>query len=87
MILAGLFFALQLFSKKPTAPLYGMGFSTFLLIIGQTTTSTDDAGGKVWLRVLQLTIAVGYVVIAFAVQNAFRKKKMEKLNKKIAKTD
>ncbi len=78
MMLAGLFFAQQLFSKKPTAALYGMAYSTFLLIIGQTTTSTADAGGKVWLRVFQMMIAVCYVVIAFAVQSAYREKKMKK---------
>ncbi len=75
---AGLFFALQLFSKKPTAALYGMGYSTFLLIIGQTTTSTDDAGGKVWVRIVQMLVAVSYVVIAFAIQNAYREKRIRK---------
>ncbi len=59
-----LFVAGKLFSGGKMAPLYGMGFSTFLLIIGQSLTSTADAGSKVWLRVLQIMVAVSYVVLA-----------------------
>jgi hypothetical protein len=34
------------------------------LIIGSTTTSTSEAGGKVVTRVLQIIAAVLYIVIA-----------------------
>ncbi|WP_289053105.1 DUF2955 domain-containing protein [Carboxylicivirga marina] len=68
----GLLMAKQVFSGNKTAPLYGMAYSTFLLIIGQATTSTSDAGEKVWIRVLQIMIAVLYVVIALNVYDAFK---------------
>lgn len=66
VLLGGLIFGQQVFGKGSLAPVYGMAFSTFLLIIGSVTGSSgEDAGGKVWWRVLQITIAVIYVVSAF----------------------
>jgi hypothetical protein len=76
-----LFFSSQLFSKNPKAPLFGMGFSTFLLIMGQSISGTDDAGGKVWLRVIMIMIAVVYVVTALRVLEAYKEKKRFKLQK------
>ena len=77
-----LYFASELFSTNPKAPLFGMGFSTFLLIIGQSTSGTDDAGGKVWLRVLMIMIAVIYVVTAFQIMEAYKEKKKRLAQKK-----
>lgn len=74
-----LYFASILFSKSPKAPLFGMGFSTFLLITGQSVSSTSNAGGEVWLRVLMIMIAVLYVVVAFRILEAYREKKQNKL--------
>ena len=74
-----LYFATRLFSSIPKAPLFGMGFSTFLLIMGQSTTGTDDAGGKVWMRVIMIMIAVIYVVTAFAIMEAYKTRKKSKL--------
>ncbi len=82
VLLAGLFFAARLFSGKKTAPLYGMSFSTLLLIIGQATTTTSDAGDKVWVRVIQIMIAVIYVVLAFAILNFFKERRLNKKTKK-----
>ena len=66
VLLGGLVFGQYVFGKGPGAPVYGMAFSTFLLIIGSVTGSSgEDAGGKVWWRVLQIMIAVIYVVSAF----------------------
>jgi len=85
MVLAvSLFFASKLFSKSPKAPLFGMGFSTFLLITGQSITSTDDAGGKVWMRVLMIMIAVIYVVTAFRILEAYKEKKKRKLQRSLS---
>ena len=68
MVLAtAIFFSSRLFSSSPKAPLFGMGFSTFLLIMGQSISGTDDAGGKVWMRVIMIMIAVIYVVTAFGI--------------------
>jgi len=80
IILAGLYFAVKLYSGKKAAPLYGMAFSTLLLIIGQATTGTSDAGDKVWIRVLQIMVAVIYVVLAFATLHFFQERR---LNRKI----
>lgn len=65
MLLFGLFFADRLFSDKKAAPLYGMAFSTLIVIIGSATTSDADAGDKVWIRVIQIATAVIYTVMAY----------------------
>ena len=54
----GLFFATKLFEGKQGSPLFGMAFSTTILILGQSTSGTADAGDKVWMRVIQIMIAV-----------------------------
>lgn len=74
----GLFFSTRLFSGKKTAPLYGMAYSTMLLIIGQATTGTSDAGDKVWIRVVQIMIAVLYVVLAFTILNYFKERRLNR---------
>ncbi len=65
----GLLFGSRLFSDSKYAAIYGSGFSTFLLILGSVTSSDDQAGGKVWTRVIQISMAVSYVVLAFAILN------------------
>jgi hypothetical protein len=79
-LLAGLFLGQRFFSRSPAAPLFGTAFTTFLLILGSVTTAEDaEAGAKVWSRILQIGMAVVYVVLAFAVVNTFfvRKIKMQ----------
>lgn len=74
-LLVGFLFGSKLFSKAKLAPVFGTGFSTFLLILGSVTSSTDDAGSAVWSRLVQISIAVIYVVIAFRILNYFEQKK------------
>ena len=65
-----------MFSDKPTAKLYGMAFSTLLLVIGSTTASySGEAGAEVFSRVLNIMIAVVYVVMAFGVADRFVRRK------------
>jgi hypothetical protein len=71
VLLAGLLFGMVLFSKKPIAQLFGMAFSTFLLILGNVTSFRGEAGEAVWTRIYQLGIAVVYVVTAFALAGYF----------------
>ena len=71
---AGLLFGGRLFSGKPTAPLYGMGFSTLLLVIGSTTASTGEADVKVYTRVIQVMVAVFYVVAAFGLLGSLHRR-------------
>lgn len=73
-LLLGLFFGTHLFSGKATAPLFGMAFSTVLLVIGsETSRFAGDAGSKVYTRIVQLTVAVVYVVVAFGLLEYFKK--------------
>jgi hypothetical protein len=73
VLLAGLIFGRQVFSGKPMAALWGMGFSTFLLVICSTTAmGTTDADAKVWTRVLQIMTAVIYIVGAFGLISLFK---------------
>jgi hypothetical protein len=65
ILLAGLLFGRHVFSAKKTGALYGMAFSTVLLIIGSVTGSTSDASDKVYSRIVAIMIAVIYVVVAF----------------------
>ena len=86
MVLAtAIFFSSRLFSSNPKAPLFGMGFSTFLLIMGQSISGTDDAGGKVWMRVIMIMIAVLYVVTAFRIMEAYKNKRKHKLQNRLTK--
>jgi hypothetical protein len=74
VLLTGLIFGKQVFSGKPMAALWGMGYSTFLLVICSTTASgTTDADAKVWTRVVQIMIAVTYIVVAFGIISRFKK--------------
>lgn len=86
VLATGLFFATRLFSENPMAPLFGMGFSTFLLVIGQTTSGTDDAGGKVWSRVLMIMVAVVYVVLALKIIESYKLRKNQRSAKVLPKT-
>jgi hypothetical protein len=74
-LFCGLVFGRQLFSGKKTGPLFGMAFSTILLIVASTTTSTDEAGSEVIARVVQMTVAVVYVVVAFGVLERLTQRK------------
>ena len=54
------------------APLFGMAFSTFLLIIGSSTSGDDTANAKVWIRVAQIMMAVVYVAVTFGFIDKWR---------------
>ena len=55
------------------------GFSTFLLVLGSVMSSDMDASDKVWLRLIQISMAVIYVVIAFRILDYFEKQKKQKM--------
>jgi hypothetical protein len=66
VLFGGLVFGKYVFNESPLASVYGMAFSTFLLIICSVTGSDGDgAVSKVWSRVIQIMIAVIYFVFAF----------------------
>ena len=74
----GLFFGSRLFSDHKLAGIFGTGFSTFLLILGSVTASDAEAGDKVWSRVIQIGLAVIYVVVAFGILNKIQQIKKHK---------
>ena len=76
-LLVGFVFAQRLFSESKYAGIFGSAFSTFLLILGSVTASDDEAGSKVWDRVIQIAIAVVYVVAAFGLLDRISKAKTE----------
>lgn len=68
----GLVLGRKLFSGIPAAPLFGMAFSTFLLVIGASTGGDSTANTKVWIRVIQIMMAVIYVALSFAYIDKWR---------------
>lgn len=73
----GVLIATRLYGGSKIAPLCGMAFSTYLLIIGSTTGMGEaEAGAKVWSRVLQIMMAVVYVALAFRYVDRFREFKL-----------
>ena len=71
-LLVGFTFAERLFSSSKFAGIFGSAFSTFLLILGTVTASDADAGSKVWDRVIQIALAVIYVVVAFGLADKLK---------------
>jgi len=81
--LIGLLFGFKVMSGKPMGAIFGMAFSTFLVISGSVFASTDDAAGLVWSRVFYIFIAAVYVVFAFGFIEQWKlylKQKREKKN-------
>ncbi len=74
----GLLFGERIFSTQKLGPIFKSGFSTFLLILGSVMSSDVDASNKVWPRVIQISMAVIYVVIAFRVLDHLEKQKKHK---------
>ena len=75
---AGLIIATRVFSDNKFGPVFKSGFSTFLLILGDVTSSDAEAGTEVWIRVFQISTAVIYVVLAFRLLNYFEKNKISR---------
>jgi multidrug efflux system outer membrane protein len=91
VLLLGLLFGKKLFSGDKKGALFGMAYSTFILIIGSVTgTFNEEANVKVYSRVFEIMAAVTYIVVAFGALEHFRKmrkeKKLIKIRKKIILT-
>ena len=67
-----LLFAQKIFSGKPNAVLYKTGFSALVLIVGTVSGGTESAGGEIGVRIFQVMLAVGYVVIALKLLEVFK---------------
>ena len=75
VLLVGFVFAQKLFSDSKYGGIFGSAFSTFLLILGSVTASEDEAGSKVWDRIIQISMAVIYVVGTFGLLDRISKSK------------
>jgi hypothetical protein len=75
VLLVGFVFARKLFSDSKYGGIFGSAFSTFLLILGSVTASEDEAGSKVWDRIIQISMAVIYVVGTFGLLDRISKSK------------
>ncbi|MCF6224105.1 MAG: hypothetical protein L3J34_10305 [Flavobacteriaceae bacterium] len=74
----GLLFGNRIFSSHKLSQVFASGLSAFLLILGSVLSSDAEAGEKVWPRVIQIVLAVIYVVIAFRILSVFNNFKKEK---------
>ncbi len=68
MFLTLLLIAREMFSDKPTAPLYGLSISTFLIIIGSSVSFNDSGASSIfYTRIMLIFFAGFYVVIAYSI--------------------
>jgi hypothetical protein len=66
-LLAALLVSDRLFSDRPMAPIYGMAFSTLLLLVGSATASSgDEVDERFYSRIAQIVAAAVYIVGALA---------------------
>lgn len=81
-----LFFASKVFSDNPYAALYKTGFSTLTLLIGELSTGAGTAAAELWIRIIQIMVAVFYTIGMAALLNAYKeyKQKRRRKNKKTA---
>lgn len=65
--LAGLVVGRLIFSDSPLGKLLAGGITTVFVVLGPTLTGEEEAGAKLYIRVLQIMSAVLYVVVAFGI--------------------
>jgi len=81
MFLALLLIAREMFSDKPTAPLYGLSISTFLIIIGSSVSFNDSGASSIfYTRIMLIFFAGFYVVIAYSIVEVLYGGRIKKAN-------
>jgi len=70
------YFVIKIYSDKKYAPIFRISFNTFFVIMGVISTSTNEAGIAIWERLLQIGLAIFYVIIAFKIVNIFNSPKL-----------
>ncbi|WP_027138615.1 DUF2955 domain-containing protein [Gaetbulibacter saemankumensis] len=70
------YFVIHLYSNDKKAPIYKSGFNAFFVIMGTISTSTSEAGNTVWGRLIQVSIAIIYVVLVSLIVNTFNNPKL-----------
>jgi hypothetical protein len=77
-----LLFSTKIFSGKPDAIYYKTAFATLTLVIGNVSIGTENATNEIWLRLLQIFIAVAYMIVGLEIINFYRDKRELKLKYK-----
>ena len=73
-----LLFAGRIFSDHPLAKLYGSGLNTIIVILGSTTGAYGDGAAEtIYIRLLQIAMAVIYVIAMLSLLEAYRDKKVK----------
>jgi MFS family permease len=70
------YFVIHIYSGKKIAPVFKISFNTFFVIMGVISTSTDEAGNTIWERLLQVGLAIIYVIIAYKIANTLNNPKL-----------
>jgi len=78
MALAGMVVGRLIFSGSPLGRLLAGGITTVFIVLGPTLTGEEEAASKLYIRVVQIMVAVVYVVMAFGVMERLtRGRRME----------
>lgn len=59
-----IYFAKLIFSNRPMAPLFAMAITTVIILISSGSTGDAGAGGKFYIRIVQIGAACGYIIFA-----------------------
>lgn len=70
------YFVINIYSRKKIAPIFKIGFNTFFVVMGVISTSNNEAGNTIWERLIQVAIAILYVIFAFKIANTFNNPKL-----------
>ncbi len=76
IISVAFYFVINLYSGKKTAPIFKISFNTFFVVMGVIATSTNEAGNTILERIMQIGLAIIYIIIAFKVANTFNNPKI-----------
>jgi len=76
IISVSFYFVISLYSGKKIAPIFKISFNTFFVVMGVISTSTNEAGNTIWERLLQIGLAILYVIIAFKIVNTLNNPKL-----------
>ncbi len=67
VMLFSLFFSSMIYSDSPLAPAFQSGFTTFLVLLGSSTGSSDSASTDFYLRIAQILFAGLFTVLGLTV--------------------
>ena len=76
IISVSFYFVISLYSGKKIAPIFKISFNTFFVVMGVISTSTNEAGNTIWERLLQIGLAILYVIITFKIVNTLNNPKL-----------